>query len=241
MAATKSRSILPTATIEGDGWINVREIRINGSPERLPVTWIDGDTWRITIPVVPGTNTITLTAFDHQGTLIGTDTITVNGTGLIVPASAENLVVSEIMYQAATAGPDEFIEVRNISNQTIDLTNCAFSSGLDYNFVSGTTLAPHARMVLPQTQFLNGTSLANGGERIILTGAGGVIIKDFAYDDEPPWPTSPDGRRVEFDPDRSRNEPESQQSHELAPERRSRRQPWNWRCRAGACSTARRR
>ena len=31
----------PTATIEGNGWINVREIRLAGSPSPLDVTWID--------------------------------------------------------------------------------------------------------------------------------------------------------------------------------------------------------
>lgn len=184
----------PTATIEGDGWINVREIRINGSPESLPLTWIDADTWRITIPVAPGTNTITLEAFDHQGALIGTDTITVTGTGSVVPGTATNLVVSEIMYNPAVAGASEWIEVMNIGPQTIDLTNCAFTAGIAYTFAPGATLAPGARLVLTELQFLNSTGLSNGGERITLTGAGGVIIQNFIYDDDLQWSKSADGR-----------------------------------------------
>jgi hypothetical protein len=181
-----------TTTISGDGWIDVRTIHIDGSPEGLPVTWIDGDSWQVTIPVIPGEHTVTLTAFDSQGLLVGTGSIVVTGTGNIVPASAANLVVSEIMYHPA--GSDaEFVEVMNIGAQTIDLTSCAFGGGIDYSFENGATLAPGARMVITEAQFLNGTHLANGGERITLAGAGGVVIQDFIYDNDPPWPTSADG------------------------------------------------
>ena len=182
-----------TTTIEGRGWIDVREIRINGSPDGLLVTWINGDTWRVTIPVAPGTNTVTLTAYDHNGVLVGTATIIVTGTGGVVPATAANLVVSEIMYHPATNPDDEFIEVENIGVQTIDLTGCAFTAGIEYYFATGATLASGARMAIPKTQFLNATALSNGGDRITLRGPGGVPIKDFAYDDAAPWPGSADG------------------------------------------------
>ncbi len=180
-----------TATIEGDGWINVREIRVNGSPGSLPVTWLDGDSWRITIPVAPGANTVTLTAYDHQGALIGTDTITVTGSGSTVPASAANLVVSELMYNPARG--TEFIELMNIGASTIDLTNCAFTEGVKYNFTEGTTLAAGARFVINAPQFLNGSGLSNSGERLILIGGDGSVIKDFTYDDSNPWPAAADG------------------------------------------------
>ena len=36
-------------------------------------------------------------------------------------------------------------------------------------------------------------SLSNGGESVGLYTATGVLIEGFTYDDEPPWPTSPDG------------------------------------------------
>jgi hypothetical protein len=181
-----------TVTIQGDGWIDVREIRVNGSPEGLVVTWIDGDTWRITLPVTPGTNQYLLTAFDHQGTVVGTDVIVITGTGAVVPASPANLTVSEIMYNPATNPDDEFIEVQNIGAQTIDLTGCAFTTGIDYNFANGATLAPGARMVIVKAQFLNASALSNGGEQIVLSGPGGVI-KNFTYDDFAPWPVSADG------------------------------------------------
>ncbi len=182
-----------TTTVQGDGWINVREIRINNSPESLPVVWIDGDTWMVTVPVVPGSNAITLTAFDHQGAQIGTDTIQVIGTGTVVPATASNLVVSEIMYNPALGGGDEFIELMNIDAQTIDLAGCLFTSGIDHPFAAGTTLAAGARLIVARSAFLNGTSLASGGERVTLSGPGAVVIQDFSYDDDAPWPAGADG------------------------------------------------
>ena len=182
-----------TLTIQGNGWIDVREIRVNGSPDGLAVTWIDDHTWRVTLAVAPGTNQYLLTAFDHQGAAIGTSAIVVTGMGVVVPASAGNLTVSEIMYNPATHPDDEFIEVQSIGAQTIDLTGCAFTTGIDYLFANGTTLTPGARMVILKAQFLNASALSNGGERIVLSGPGGGIIKDFKYGDSAPWPASADG------------------------------------------------
>ena len=180
-----------TATIDGDGWINVRDIRVNGSPATLPVTWLDGDSWRITIPVAPGSNNVTISAYDHQGALVGSDTINVTGSGSVIPASATNLVVSELMYNPATGS--EFIELMNIGAQTINLTNCAFTDGVEFAFTAGSTLAPGTRMIIGAAQFLHGTALSSSGERLILSGPGGVVIKDFKYGDSGLWPTSADG------------------------------------------------
>ncbi|MDG2122152.1 MAG: hypothetical protein P8J87_00550, partial [Verrucomicrobiales bacterium] len=37
------------------------------------------------------------------------------------------------------------------------------------------------------------TRLANGGERIEVVAPGGVVVRDFSYDDKRPWPESADG------------------------------------------------
>lgn len=182
-----------TTTITGDGWIDVREIRFNASPEGTPITWLDGDTWQVTVPVAPGTNTVTLTAFNHQGAQVGLDSIEVTGTGAVVPASAANLVISELMYAPAPDPGAEFIEVMNIGAEEIDLTGCAFTAGMEYQFADGARLTPGARMVVSQAQFLNATKLSNEGERITLSGPGGTVIKDFVYDDQPPWPVAING------------------------------------------------
>jgi hypothetical protein len=36
-------------------------------------------------------------------------------------------------------------------------------------------------------------NLSNGGERILVTGPGGIVIRNFMYDDVAPWPTPADG------------------------------------------------
>jgi hypothetical protein len=105
------------------------------------------------------------------------------------------LVVSEIMYHPADTTPDaEFIEVMNISNSvTLDLGGVRFTSGIHYAFPPDTMLAPGARLVVGFSDFQNGSRLNNGSDRIKLEDATGSTIRDFSYDDNPPWPTAPDG------------------------------------------------
>jgi len=117
-------------------------------------------------------------------------------TGILVPAGPENLVISQIHYHPkAGADPDrgEFLEVMNISAARIDLTGCYFTRGLDFVFAPGTVLFPGQRLAVTEAQFLNGTGLANGGERLTLVQPGGAVIRDFSYDDELPWPAQADG------------------------------------------------
>jgi hypothetical protein len=100
-----------------------------------------------------------------------------------------------VHYHPQAAGEEEFIELMNISpTNPVDLGGCAFTSGIDYVFAPDTVIGPGVRLVLRASQFLNGTALANGGERLRFEAPGGVIIKDFEYDDAPPWPSAADGQ-----------------------------------------------
>jgi len=212
-----------TATVGGNGWVNVRSIRLLGSTEPLPVTWTGNTTWQATLTVPPGSAAYTIQALNFSGAVIGTATITINNTTQIVPASAANLVVSEIMYHPSDPTPAEvsagftddnffeYLELQNISSNVVDLTGTRFTNGLDYDFAAGAQLQPGARLVIAASRsaflmrypgasgalaagaFLNGTGLNNAGERLALTSGAGAVIKDFTYDDNPPWPTSPDG------------------------------------------------
>ena len=125
-------------------------------------------------------------------------------------ADASNIVVSEIMYNPAGSSEDtEWIELMNISADTIDLTDLTFT-GIDYTFPIGTTLAPGTRVVAVknQTAFAAAyniagmniapgnfatTSLDNTGEELALLDATGTDAQRFSYNDKAPWPTSPDG------------------------------------------------
>ena len=180
-----------STVLEGDGWVDVRDIHLNGSPDPLPVTWLDENSWRLTVPLGLGANALTLTALNGRGVQVGTDSVVITNTSTIEQASAANTVVSEIHYHPLTGG--EFIEVMNISANFADLSGCAFMNGIEYAFPAGTVLNPGARLVVNAAQFLNTTALSNGGERLRLEAPGGVTIKDFTYDDAPPWPLAADG------------------------------------------------
>lgn len=165
-----------------------------------------------------------------------------------VPASASNLVVSEIMYRAAeptpaeiTAGYNnpnmfEYLEVMNISNANVDLTGITFSNAFSYEWPGDNpatrSLAPGERAVIvgdlaafnfryapaPGVKVAGvfDGNLSNGGERIVLTAAGGGIIRDFSYDDDAPWPLEADGTGYSL----VLNHPRSNPDHSL---------PINWR------------
>lgn len=133
------------------------------------------------------------------------------GDFLVAPiADASNIVISEIMYNPLGTSEDgEWVELMNISAATTDLSNLTFA-GIDYTFPLGFTLAPDARVVVVknQTEFasiyntlgvniapgdFSTSSLSNSGEQIALIDAIGVDARRFKYNDNDPWPTSPDG------------------------------------------------
>ncbi len=180
--------------LEGKGWVDVQRIHLGSSLDTLPVEWLNTNSWRITVPLRGGANSIVLTAFDRRGVLVGSDNIVITNPSETVSASAANTVVSGFHYNPAAVDGEEFIEIMNISLlNSIDLTGCGFTDGIDYAFPSGPILAPGARLVITSAQFQNATGLSNGGERITLKALGGAVIRDFTYDDAPPWPTTADG------------------------------------------------
>ena len=125
-----------------------------------------------------------------------------------IPASANTLVISEIMYHASSGTALDFIEVMNIStSKTIDLTNVRFTDGVGFTFPTGTTLAPLSRLVLVENEIAftarYGSAiniagqyagrLDNGGEQIELLDWQGDMIKAFDYGNGGKWPVSADG------------------------------------------------
>ncbi|MGI9239769.1 MAG: lamin tail domain-containing protein, partial [Verrucomicrobiales bacterium] len=169
----------PAAQLRGDGWIDVRDIVLARSGEALPVTWLDEDTWQVAVPLLSGENLIGLSATNHDGDVVGSDTITVTNTGSTEPASAGNLVISEIMYHPADpsateiaagfsdADEFEFIELRNIGSRTIELGGAAFSNGISHTFSGGQLLSGAATLLvrnLAAFEFRYGPGSAISGE-----------------------------------------------------------------------------
>ena len=212
----------PLVTLTGRGWIDVRSIQLTGSPTPLVVTWTGQDTWQVQVPITLGSNDLSLEAYDQQNHLVGADSITIIGTGNIVPASSANVVFSEVHYHPTNPTPAEinagitlkddfeFLELQNISTYIVDLSGCYFDTGLTYTFAAGTHIAPGGRIVLPrrtaafvlrhpgvptvpQYYIFNANNLSNGGEEISLLSPSGQDIRRFTYRDKFPWPTAPDG------------------------------------------------
>jgi hypothetical protein len=136
-----------------------------------------------------------------------------------VPASAADLVISEIMYHPSNPTEEEiaagfsmddefeYIELLNRGSQPIDLFGAAFDNGIQFPFEEALSLEPQARVVLVanrdafvsrygDTATIAGVyqgRLANSGDRLNLRAADGTVIQTFRYNDKTPWPTEADG------------------------------------------------
>ena len=120
-----------------------------------------------------------------------------------------SVVISEIMYHPQSDDRlDEYVELLNTGDHPADLTGWSVTSALSYSFPPGVLLDPGGYLVVaadparlrerfgvPPERILgpwDGT-LANEGERIELTDAGGRPVCAVTYDDGAPWPPEADG------------------------------------------------
>lgn len=136
-----------------------------------------------------------------------------------VPASSDNIVISEIHYHPAEpTTPEEiaistnqddfeFIELLNISSQPVEMSGVQFTDGIDYIFPDNFILDARQRLVVARNleafsaRYISGIQLvgpyagrlSNGGEQVDLRAADGEIIVTFTYDDAKPWPVEADG------------------------------------------------
>lgn len=218
-----------TVVLNGTAPFAVRSLKVNGVG--TPVTWISDQLWQITVDLAQPVNPLTITGYDRFGNLVpgASDTITIS-TSDSQPLPGKGLVVTEIMYQPLPAGSDgnlyEFLELYNSGPRALNLAGASFTAGIAYTFPPGAMIAPGQFYVLARdaAKFAErypgvtpdgvySGQLDNGGETLTLTSAGGDAIFSFAYDDTPPWPTSPDGtgpslQRINLDPNSS-NGPEN--------------------------------
>jgi hypothetical protein len=196
-------------TLAGNGWVDIRNIRLAGSPVPLQVTWTSATAWQIAVPLTFGSNVISLEALDFAGNIVGTDAITVNNTGGIQVPSPATLVVSEIYYNPPGSVEDtEYVELMNVSPTfTLDLSNVNFNTGITCSFPGNTHLAPGGRILFVKNiaafnaafgtgKPIGGTfpnSLDNAGEQLVLRRANGTVLHNFTYLTTPPWPVEADG------------------------------------------------
>ena len=204
-------------TLEGTGWINVRQLRLAGTNEPLDVQWTNQTTWNVNIPIRFGDNEIVLEAFDYQGQLIGFETVNVSTTANNPVENSLRIVeinynpypptASELSIVATLDNDDfEFVQVENIGTQPINTQRVSFGNGVTFRFADD-SLAPGERGIVVRDQsafelrygtglnvlgqFVSG-ALSNQGERLSLTLSGQTFL-DFSYDDDDPWPEGADG------------------------------------------------
>ena len=131
----------------------------------------------------------------------------------------QNLVISEIMYHppgatlaeqaAGYSGEDfEFLQLMNVGDAPLDLTDVRFTKGVNFDFPAGFPLAAGARLYVARNAaaftFRYGPgkniagsyspdNLSDGGERLKLSYGAGTAILDFSYGTLAPWPELADG------------------------------------------------
>lgn len=126
------------------------------------------------------------------------------------------LRLTELMYHPPD-GDMEFVELFNSSfDETLDLSECRFTQGIDFDFPENSLLPPRSFGLLTRTSDLNafreyyslaedvlifGTysgALANEGETVTLRAArGGDALFSVTYGDRDPWPgTNGDGHSI---------------------------------------------
>jgi hypothetical protein len=124
----------------------------------------------------------------------------------------ENLRISEIHYHPLDAGDVdnddseyEFIELKNIGDEILDLSGMYFSRGLTYSFPNDAVLGPDGFIVLASNKsaFFSRYGfqafgeyegqLDNNGETLALNSAAEDTIIKIRYTDQYPWPNSADG------------------------------------------------
>lgn len=144
------------------------------------------------------------------------------------PIAPGQVVISELHFNPAGTGAEEFLELQNVSDQAVNLRGCRFTEGIDFVFPDNrdTLLAPGQRLVLVEDVFafqrkygleipVTGRyfgSLANQGETIALAATGGTELLRVTYDDAAPWPAASDGggySMVRRPPAANLNSPES--------------------------------
>ncbi|MHA3773562.1 DUF7453 family protein [Verrucomicrobiota bacterium sgz303538] len=137
-----------------------------------------------------------------------------------VPAAAGNLIVTEVNYHPANPTAAElavnplfsdkdfeFIEVKNVGNDPIDLAGAQFTLGITFTFSgeNALSLAPGEHAIVasnaqafalrygakPNVVGPFSGDLSNSGERLVLTSASGQSIFDFTYSDS--WHPASDG------------------------------------------------
>lgn len=143
-------------------------------------------------------------------TSIGPAAFLISLTGFIagVPTSRAALLPTEIYYNGPLAGADadEFVELANSGNTSLQLNGFRFETGLGLTFPNISLAPGESLVVAPNPDGFLGRfatyggllfdatgGLSNSGEALALVDADGAAVFSLTYDDRGDWPESADG------------------------------------------------
>jgi hypothetical protein len=118
------------------------------------------------------------------------------------------VVIHEIHYLTPEDDTLEFIELFNPSDAAVSLAGWRIDEGVRLEFSAGASIPARGFVIvcrfipalaeafdLPESILVEwiGSRLDNGGERIALVDADGILVDEVSYDDDPPWDGGADG------------------------------------------------
>ena len=192
--------------LSGTAPVYAETLYINGQP--YAVDYPSLTAWELRVWLQPGTNVLEVSGYDHAGTLVGNDTITVTYTGPEIPVDGK-LVISEIMYKPAEPYA-AYVELHNLSAQTLSLGGLRIE-GIDAEIGYGRMIVPQGYAVIAgnlagyQCAYTNAEAvvaefkgtLDNGGETLRLlrpvSSNEWLELDRVTYDDDAPWPALANG------------------------------------------------
>jgi hypothetical protein len=194
--------------LSGTAPVSVLSITVNGV-EYTPV-WTTVNSWQIQVALTAGINVLNISGRDRLGNPVSNVTRTVTYSG-VNELAEDNVVINEIMYNPLVPGAS-FVELFNQSaTYSFDISGWRLN-GVDFNFPPGTVITNGGYLVVCKDRTAFGNSygwgipvvgefdgqLDNGGETLTLikpgaTPAQDLIVDRVTYDDDPPWPSAPDG------------------------------------------------
>lgn len=116
-----------------------------------------------------------------------------------------DLLITEIHYHPSAPAGSEFIRIENPGPDPVDMTGYTLGDAVEFSFPADFVLEAGAHIyVVEERHWLElseeeeileweSGNLSNGGERILLKNAAGIVIDHVSYDDEGDWPLEADG------------------------------------------------
>ena len=182
-------------TIQGRGWVNVRDIRIAGTTQPLVVTWTGNNAWQVTVPVPTGTSTVSLEAVDFNGAVVGSANISVTNTAASswAPVRINEWMASNHSFlDPADGQSDDWFELYNPTGAAVSLSSWSLADAVtSFTIPSGYSIpAGGFLMVWADNQTIQNTGsgqlhvpfqLAAGGDTIILRAPDTQLVDSVTF------------------------------------------------------------